>query len=79
MKDSTRRTLRTVVQTVVGLAAALPVLLPTLGVPETAAGYGLALAVAAGITRAMNSPTVQRFLPAWLRKDPEPDTGGGNA
>ncbi|MGW7197211.1 hypothetical protein [Streptomyces chryseus] len=70
MKDSTRRTVRTVVQAVIGLAAALPLLLPTLGVPETAAGYGVALAVAAGVTRAMASPAVQRFLPAWLRTSP---------
>ncbi|MFF7234391.1 hypothetical protein [Streptomyces sioyaensis] len=75
MKDATRRTVRTVVQTIVGLAAALPVLLPTLGVPETAAGYGLALAVAAAITRVMASPAAQRYLPAWLRT--APDTGGG--
>ncbi|MEV5131449.1 hypothetical protein AB0K87_13265 [Streptomyces sp. NPDC053705] len=72
MTDANRRTVRTVVQTIVGLAAALPILLPTLGVPETAAGYGVALAVAAGITRAMASPTVQRFLPAWLRTAPDP-------
>ncbi|MFE7782027.1 hypothetical protein [Streptomyces nigrescens] len=74
MKDATRRTVRTVVQTVVGLAAALPVLLPTLGVPETAAGYGLALAVAAGITRVMASPAVQRYMPAWLRTAPAAGT-----
>lgn len=75
MTDQRRRTVRTVVQTLVGLAAALPILLPTLGVPETVAGYGVVLAVAAGITRAMASPTAQRFLPAWLRT--APDAGGG--
>ena len=45
-----------------------------ISVPATAAGYGLALAVAAGITRVMSSPAAQRFLPAWLRTTP--DAGG---
>ncbi|MFE4413091.1 hypothetical protein [Streptomyces sp. NPDC056821] len=70
MRDHTRRTVRTVVQAVVGLAAALPILLPELGIPETAAGVGIALAVAAAITRVMSSPLTQRFLPEWLRTTP---------
>ncbi|MEV4437474.1 hypothetical protein AB0K09_00405 [Streptomyces sp. NPDC049577] len=75
MTDQSRRTVRTVVQALVGLAAALPVLLPTLGVPKTAAGYGVVLAVAAGVTRAMSSPVLQRFLPAWLRTEQRPADG----
>lgn len=71
MTDKNRRTARTVVQTIVGLAAALPILLPTLGIPSTAAGYGVVLAVAAAVTRAMASPTMQRILPAWLRTAPD--------
>jgi hypothetical protein len=67
LTDSTRRTIRTVVQVVVSLAFALPVVLPALGVPTTMAGYGTILGVAAVITHIMAEPRMQRWLPAWLR------------
>lgn len=69
MKDSTRRTLRTVFQYSVSLAAALPFLVDASGIPETTTGVATGLAVAAGLTRVMALPVVDRLLPAWLRKD----------
>lgn len=78
MTDETRRTIRTVVQTVITLAAALPVVLTAAGVPQTTAGVGVALIVAAGITRVMALPVVDQLLPSWLRKaPPELPAGGG--
>ncbi|MFD9813705.1 N-acetylmuramoyl-L-alanine amidase [Streptomyces sp. NPDC059080] len=86
MSDAARRTVRTIVQTALSLAASLPILVDTADVPHTAAGVGTALAVAAAVTRVMQSDQVQKLLPKWLRsavpaptKEPAPDTatGGG--
>lgn len=77
MSDAARHTARTVVQTVLGLAAALPLIINASGVPRTAAGVGVALAVAAGLTRVMALPAVQKLLPRWLRTT-APDTAPGN-
>ncbi|WP_439676011.1 hypothetical protein [Embleya sp. MST-111070] len=73
MTDSTRRTIRTVVQAVLGLAAGLPLIITASGIPETAAGVGVILAVAAGVTRVMALPVVQQLMPSWLRTDPVPN------
>lgn len=74
MSDAARRTIRTIVQTVLGLAAALPLIIDTAEIPRTAAGVGVALAVAAGATRVMNLDQVQKLLPSWLRSAiPEPE------
>ncbi|MER7393956.1 hypothetical protein ABT381_00325 [Streptomyces sp. NPDC000151] len=62
MNDRTRRAARTVVQIIISLAAALPLLVDASGIPETAAGVGVALTVAAGITRLMQLPAVQPML-----------------
>jgi hypothetical protein len=69
MKDSTKRTLRTVLQLVVGLAAALPLIVGASGLPETMPGLGVALGVAAGVTRVLALPAVNDLLPSWLRVD----------
>ena len=69
MKDSTKRTLRTVLQLVVGLAAALPLIVGASGLPGTVPGLGVALGVAAGVTRVMALPAVNDLLPSWLRVD----------
>ncbi|MCY0921370.1 hypothetical protein ABT160_10815 [Streptomyces sp. NPDC001941] len=73
MTDASRRTLRTVVQTVLALAAGLPLIIDAAGIPQTAAGVGLALAVAGGVTRVMALPVVENVLPAWLRAEPSTD------
>lgn len=70
MKDSTRRTIRTVVQSALSLAAAAPLIVEASGAPETTAGVGAGLAVAAGITRVMALPAIDRLLPSWLRMAP---------
>lgn len=69
MTTETKRVLRTAVQFLVGLAAALPLLVHASGVPATAPGVGVGLAVAAAVTRIMAMPAVQRLLPGWLRTD----------
>lgn len=67
MTDAARRTIRTVVQTVLALAAGLPLIIEAAGIPQTAAGIGVALTVAGGITRVMALPVVENLLPRWLR------------
>ncbi|MEV7026172.1 hypothetical protein [Kitasatospora sp. NPDC093558] len=70
MSDSLRRTIRTIFQTVLGLAAGLPVLVHTTGVSSALPGLGVALAVAAAITRVMALPAVDALLPGWLKMAP---------
>lgn len=67
-RDGWRRTARTVLQTAVALAAALPFIVSASGLPEALPGVGVALAVAAGITRVMALDAVDGLLPAWLRR-----------
>ncbi|MFE1751096.1 hypothetical protein [Streptomyces anandii] len=43
------------------------------GIPEAAAGVGLALALASAITRVMALAVVENLLPAWLRPAPNAD------
>ncbi|MEU6822790.1 hypothetical protein ABZ921_19360 [Streptomyces atriruber] len=73
MTDATRRTVRTLVQTVLGFAAGLPLIIDAAGIPQTAAGVGVALAVAGGLTRVMALPVVEGLLPVWLRAEPNRD------
>ncbi|MFF0744224.1 hypothetical protein ACFYVL_27880 [Streptomyces sp. NPDC004111] len=73
MTDASRRTVRTVVQTALALTAGLPLILDASGIPQTAAGVGVALAVAGGITRVMRLPVVEALLPTWLRAEPSTD------
>lgn len=70
MKDSTRRTLRTAFALVLALAAGLPLLVETAGLPSTLPGVGTILTVAAAVTRVMALPMVDAWLPSWLRKTP---------
>ncbi|MFZ4234986.1 hypothetical protein ACOZGD_07310 [Streptomyces murinus] len=69
MKDSTKRTLRTVIQTALGIAAVLPAVVSASGIPQALPWAAAALAVAAGVTRVMALPAVQALLPGWLRTD----------
>lgn len=54
MKDSTREALLTVVQWLLGAAAAVPVFLTTSGTPGDVGAGATALAVAATVTKFMN-------------------------
>lgn len=68
-KDSTKRTLRTIVQTALGIAVALPFIVQASGVPAALPWVAGALAVAGGVARVMALPAVQGLLPSWLRTD----------
>lgn len=67
MKDSSKRTARTVLQTTVGVAVALPGIVDASGVPASLPWVAGALAVAGGLARVMALPGVQLLLPSWLR------------
>lgn len=69
MSEAAKRTLRTALQTAVGLCLLLPALINAAGVPATLPWAAGALAVAAGVTRVMAMPGVQTLLPSWLRTD----------
>ncbi|WP_328739866.1 hypothetical protein OHA91_22725 [Streptomyces erythrochromogenes] len=69
MKDSTKRTARTVLQSAVGLAVTLPAIVTASGIPEALPWVAGSLAVAGGFARVMAVPGVQALLPSWLRTD----------
>ncbi|MFB9389846.1 hypothetical protein ACFPM3_30255 [Streptomyces coeruleoprunus] len=69
MSEAARRTARTVLQTAVGLAVALPALVDAAGLPATLPWVAGALAAAGALTRLMAVPAVQALLPRWLRTD----------
>ncbi|MFJ9376571.1 hypothetical protein [Streptomyces sp. NPDC101455] len=69
MKDSTKRTARTVLQTAVGVAVVLPGIVDASGIPASLPWVAGALAVAGGLARVMALPSVQALLPGWLRTD----------
>ncbi|MGW2371647.1 hypothetical protein [Kitasatospora sp. NPDC001683] len=75
MSDSARRTARTVLAVVPALAAGLPLLVRTAGLPDTLPGLGTVLAVAAAITRVLALPQVDAWLPSWLKMAPAPAAG----
>ena len=72
MQDSTKRTMRTVVQSALGLAVVLPIIVEAAGIPAALPWVAGALAVAGAVTRIMALPAVQRLLPGWLRTDQPP-------
>lgn len=69
MKDSTKRTARTILQTTVGVAVVLPGIVDASGIPASLPWVAGALAVAGGLARVMALPSVQALLPSWLRTD----------
>lgn len=69
MSEAAKRTLRTVLQTAVGLCVLLPTIIDAAGLPHALPRVAGALGVAAGLTRVMALPGVQALLPAWLRTD----------
>ncbi|MFD7918917.1 hypothetical protein ACFV3R_06825 [Streptomyces sp. NPDC059740] len=80
MTENTRRVLRTVLQSAVGVLTALPALVDAGSVPRSLPWVCGALAVSATLTRLMALPAVQALLPAWLRtadRTPSPTTEGG--
>ncbi|MGW0945227.1 hypothetical protein ACWD4O_22130 [Streptomyces sp. NPDC002623] len=73
MSEAAKRTLRTVLQTAVGLCVLLPTVVDAAGIPETLPWVAGALTAAAGMTRIMVLPAVQTLLPSWLRTDARPN------
>ncbi|MET8166934.1 hypothetical protein ABZT34_22225 [Streptomyces sp. NPDC005329] len=73
MSEAAKRTLRTVLQTAVGLCVLLPTAVDAAGLPGTLPWVAAALTAAAGVTRAMALPAVQTLLPTWLRTDTPAD------
>ncbi|MGW3442163.1 hypothetical protein [Streptomyces sp. NPDC001076] len=71
MLESTKRTVRTVLQSAIGIAVVLPAVVDASGVPEALPWVAGALAVAGGFARVMAVPGVQALLPSWLRTDSE--------
>lgn len=71
MSPAAIRSLRTVLQTAVGIAVALPALVESGALPRSLPWVGAALAVSGLLSRAMALPAVQALLPAWL-STPEP-------
>ena len=69
MSDGVRRTVRTVFQNVLGLAAGLPLIVDAAGFTEAVPGVAVSLTVAGIVTRVMALPVVDSLLPVWLRKD----------
>ncbi|MEC4016397.1 hypothetical protein [Streptomyces sp. H27-D2] len=68
VKEPTRRLLRTALQTVFALLAALPLLADEPGVADVPALAAM-VAVAAALSRLMSAPAVERVLPSWLRRE----------
>lgn len=54
MKESTRKSLRTLLQTGLGVISILPILLPALGVPLAVGAGATALAVSGVVAKFMN-------------------------
>jgi hypothetical protein len=80
MIEKTRKVLRTVVQILIGLLAAVPLVAPVLGAGRTAAAYAVAVGVAAVVTRAMHSVYAAPLL-RWLGLSVEggdASAGGGS-
>ncbi|MFJ8143260.1 hypothetical protein [Streptomyces sp. NPDC096013] len=69
MNTDTKRALRTVLQTAVALAVALPAIADAADIPTTWPWVVTALAVAGGFARVMALAQVQALLPRWLRTD----------
>lgn len=62
MSAQVKRTIRTIVQTGIALAAGLPLILQASGATATTGGVVLALAVAGAVTRIMALPVVESIL-----------------
>ncbi|MFD8949004.1 hypothetical protein ACFV0B_09145 [Streptomyces xanthophaeus] len=62
MTPAATRTVRTVIQTTVALAVALPAIIGAAGIPEHLPWVVAALAVAGGLARVMALPTVEALL-----------------
>lgn len=67
MSEAAKHTLRTALQTALGLCVLMPAVMDTAGITRTLPWAAGTLAVAAAVTRVMALPGVQALLPSWLR------------
>ncbi|MFF1381164.1 hypothetical protein [Streptomyces sp. NPDC058308] len=74
MNDATRRGLRTAVQALFTLIAALPLLASDPRLSDIPALAGL-VAFATALSRLMAVPAVEALLPSWLRRKGVDDGG----
>lgn len=72
LSPDSKRVIRTILQVVAGLAAAMPLLIHTANLPDTLPGVATALTVAGAVTKAM--AVWNGLLPGWLRLDVVPDS-----
>ncbi|MER5427941.1 hypothetical protein [Streptomyces sp. NPDC002588] len=68
-EQSTKVTVRTLLQTALGFAAVLPAIVDASGIPAALPWVAGALAVAGGAARVMALPGVRLLLPGRLRTD----------
>jgi hypothetical protein len=68
MSKKNKQVLRTVIQTVVGFAVALPGLVEATGLNQTTPWIAGGLAASAAVTRLMAVPQVQKLL-GWLNTE----------
>lgn len=73
MNEKNKKVVRTIIQTAVGIAVALPGLINATGLDESLPWVGAALAASAAVTRIMAVPQVQKFL-GWLNTDKDDQT-----
>lgn len=69
MSDAAKRSLRTAVQSLLGLCVLLPAVFGSADLAGALPWAAGAVAVAGGLSRAMALPGVQALLPSWLRTD----------
>ncbi|KAA6220607.1 hypothetical protein CP973_00345 [Streptomyces albofaciens JCM 4342] len=62
MSPENKRTTRTILQTIIAFALALPAIIDASGIPDTLPWVAGALAVAGGLTRVMALPQVEAQL-----------------
>ncbi|MFF5582729.1 hypothetical protein [Streptomyces hygroscopicus] len=62
MSPANKRTVRTVIQGIVGFAVALPAIIDASGIPESLPWVAGALAVSGGLSRVMVLPAVEQLL-----------------
>lgn len=76
MKGTTKRTIRTVLQTAAGLAVAAPGIVEASGIPTSLPWVAGGLAAAGGLARVMALPSVERLLDRFGLGLVDDTTGG---
>jgi hypothetical protein len=79
MKSSTKRTIRTVLQSGVGFALAVPAIVGVSGIPDHWPWIAGGIAIAGGFARVMSLPAVEQLLDRFgigLSDDGPPLHGG---